>query len=114
LDSKRFAVREKATRELEQLGGVIEADLKDTLRRRPSAEARRRIERLLEKMRRERLFPQAEQLRAARAVEVLERIGDAGARRLLATLAGGAPAAPLTVEAKTALERLSQGTPRMP
>jgi hypothetical protein len=108
LDSNKFAVREKATQELEKLREVIEPDLNKALGRGPSAEARRRIEGLLEKEKGDRLFPPAERVRSVRAIEVLERIGDGEARRLLATLAGGAPNASLTLEARTALERLTQ------
>jgi hypothetical protein len=49
-----------------------------------------------------------EPLRQARAIEVLEHIAIPGARRLLQKLAGGAPDAHLTRQAKAALERLSQ------
>ena len=42
-----------------------------------------------------------------RAIEMLERIGTAEARQLLAVLAEGAPAARLTREAKLALDRLA-------
>ncbi len=114
LDSEEFAVRQAASRELGRLGEVAEPALREALRGRPSAEVRRRIRWLLGAVRRERLYPPAEKLRAARAVEVLERIGDGPARRLLAALAGGAPQALLTVEARSALDRLAQSTPGMP
>jgi hypothetical protein len=45
-------------------------------------------------------------LQQARAVEVLERIGSAEARRLLEALAGGDDRAPLTLDARAALRRL--------
>ena len=48
-----------------------------------------------------------EALRAVRSVEVLERCGTPAARQLLETLAGGAPAARMTREAKSALQRLA-------
>jgi hypothetical protein len=65
----------------------------------------------LDKVKGERLAPSPDRLRAVRAVEVLERIDDCAARRLLTALAAGAPEAQLTVEAKSALERLTQGAP---
>lgn len=55
-----------------------------------------------------------EQLRATRALTVLERIGDAEARKLLEELAAGAPEAPLTVQAKAALSRLGEARPAKP
>jgi hypothetical protein len=55
--------------------------------------------------------PPPEQLRAIRALAVLERVGDADARKLLEELAGGAPDAALTTQAKAALDRLSEARP---
>jgi hypothetical protein len=85
---------------------VVDSALTGALEKSPSLEARRRIMRLLERVTGERFNPSAHRLRAVRAVEVLERIGDAKARQLLDILAKGAPAAQLTVEARAALERL--------
>jgi hypothetical protein len=45
--------------------------------------------------------------RQVRAVEVLERVGGADARRVLEALARGAPEARLTQEAKAALARFA-------
>jgi hypothetical protein len=45
------------------------------------------------------------QLRRLRAVEILEHTGTAAARDVLRALAGGAPEARLTQEARLALER---------
>jgi hypothetical protein len=94
--------------ELEQLSETAEPALRKALTDDPPPEARRRIERLLDKLRQSRLRPPAERVRLVRAVEVLELIGSPAARQVLATLAGGAPEAQLTLEAKTALERLTQ------
>lgn len=57
------------------------------------------------------LTPSANQVRAVRALAVLERIGNAAARKLLKELAGGAPEAPLTVQAQAALARLGKADP---
>lgn len=108
LDNDRFSVRENATEELERLGEVAEVALRQALAGKPAPEARRRIDRVLETNKRHRLHPPPDQLRLARAVEVLEQIGDPAARQLLATLARGAPAAPVTRDAEGALHRLVQ------
>jgi WD40 repeat protein len=103
LASDRFAVRERATRELELLADLAEPELARAAADAP-LEVRRRIEQLRGKLR----VPVASTvlLRDARAVEVLERIGSARAQRLLRRLAGGAPQARLAQEAQAALDRL--------
>lgn len=106
LNDDRFAVRERATAELEKLGDLTEPALikvKDS--QPPSLELLRRVDRLLA-----RLLPSRELspdlLRAVRAVEVLELAGTAEARQLLEKLAKGAEGARLTREVQTALKRL--------
>jgi WD40 repeat protein len=104
LNDDRFAVRDRATRDLEDLGDVIEPALRRALTRRESLEFRRRVEQLLDRLR-----PTTPgRLRENRAVAVLERMEDPSARRLLERLAGGASHARLTREAKAALERLER------
>ena len=53
----------------------------------------------------------AEEMQALRAVEVLEMIGTAEARKVLEGLARGAAECDLTREAKAALERLARRSP---
>jgi hypothetical protein len=106
LDSEEFAVREEATTELARLGRAAEPALRKAFQGPPSQEVRRRVERLVEELDRQPLPP--EQLRLLRAVEVLEQAGGPAAREVLQTLARGAPDAPLTRQAKSALGRLSQ------
>ncbi len=106
LDSDRFAVRKKATEELEKVVELAEASLrKAVVDGKPSLELQRRIERLLEK-----LDPASspQRLRALRALEVLEHIGTPEARKVLEKLAQGAPEARLTQEAKASLQRLEK------
>jgi WD40 repeat protein len=103
LEDERFEVRERASRELEALGGPAEPALRQALAGRPAAEARRRLTALLEKL---AGGPTPEEVRAIRVVEALERAGTAAARGLLTDLAGGVPEARLTREAKAALQRL--------
>jgi hypothetical protein len=57
------------------------------------------------------LAPPPEQVRAVRALRVLEWTGTAEARKLLEELAGGAAEAPMTVQAKASLERLGKVEP---
>ena len=49
-----------------------------------------------------------ERVRAVRAIEVLEQVETPEARLLLQTLAGGAPEAVVTREARASLERLTR------
>lgn len=105
LDSRDFACREKAARELEKLGPLIEPWLEDKLQERPSLELRMRLERLLERLGGAELTP--EDLRASRAMEALVGIGTRDARTVLEILAKGAPGARLTRQAKAAIQRLA-------
>jgi RNA polymerase sigma factor (sigma-70 family) len=106
LDSEEFAVRERAARELEQMGDRAVPALEQFLTGTASLEAKRHVREVLDKLR--GLVHDSEQLRALRALEVLERAGDDEVRRVLRALAAGAPAARQTREAKAALERLSK------
>jgi RNA polymerase sigma factor (sigma-70 family) len=106
LDDAAFAVRERAERELEGLGELAAPALKEALEKNPSAELRRRAERLLDRL----AEPPADQRAGLRAVEVLERAATPEARQLLERLARGAPVARLSREARAALDRLSRRT----
>ena len=106
LDSPRFAVRQQAAVKLGQLGDLAVPLFKDALAKQPTPEARQRLEQLLDRA--EAPLASGEELRALRAVEVLERIGTPGALALLADVAKGDPAARLTRDAKASLERLSR------
>jgi len=104
LNDDRFAVREKATHELEQQAEGAQAALSQVIQGKPTPELRRRAEALLDKL----ASVQGERLRMLRAVEVLERCGTPDCRRLLEKLATGQPAARLTEEAKASLARLAR------
>ncbi len=106
LDSDQFPVREKASRELRKLGELVEDALRQTRKGNISAEQKRRIDQLLAEL--GGPGPGAEQLRAIRAVAVLEQIGNAEARKILAALAAGAAGARQTEEAQAALARLKR------
>jgi hypothetical protein len=103
LDDPRFRVRERATAELLQLGKQAAPALDKALAANPPLESRRRLEELRGKVAGMVLY--GEDLRAFRAVEVLERMGTPEARQVLNALAGGAPEAPLTRNARAALQR---------
>jgi WD40 repeat protein len=105
LDSDRFEVREAATKQIEEIGELVKPALQKVLIGKPSLEVQRRVEQILTNV---EPAHSPEQLRILRAVEVLELIGTAEARRLLETLASGAPEARLTREAKASLARLAR------
>jgi WD40 repeat protein len=110
LDHNRFARREEATFELEGLIDAAGPALRRALQAAPSAEARRRLEYLLDKQR--RTAPCLELLRTLRALAVLEESSIPEAHDLLARLAHRTVEAQLTQEARAALKRLERGTGR--
>jgi WD40 repeat protein len=105
LDSPDFATRERASKGLTEVGRPALAALKEAARTTGSAEVRKRATDLVELIDRPTHLPA--DLRAVRAVEVLEWVGTAAARELLAGLAKGEPAAPVTAAAVAALPRLN-------
>jgi hypothetical protein len=104
LDSRQFAVRDRAARMLEGFGESAEPLLRQALKDPTSAEVGRQLERLLARLK----VMTPDRLRMVRAVEALERIASAEARQLLEDLAEGVPAARQTQEAKAAVERLAR------
>jgi WD40 repeat protein len=107
LDSTRYAVRKKATRELEALGDAATPPLNRALiRTQASLELHLRVEQILQRL----AIPSGDRLQHIRAVEVLEHIATPEAREVLATLAKGIPEARLTQEARASLKRLATGT----
>ena len=104
LDSDQFAVRQRASAELQKMGELAGPALRKALEGEPSAETRRRIEELLKDI--DGIAPRGELLRSLRAVEVLELLGTAEAKAVLQALAKGAPGASVTRAAKEALDRM--------
>jgi WD40 repeat protein len=101
LDSEQFETRERAARELTELGGAAEPALRQALKGQPSAEVRARVEGLLERL------PSSQEVERIRwALRLLEHFGTTDARRLLEKLARGDPESWQTKEAKASLERL--------
>lgn len=102
LDAPAFVEREAAERALRGLGPLVAGELRAALRETKSAEARERLDWLLDRID----HPHAPTRAESRAVEVLERAGTPAARELLAAYAAGAGHTPLAAEAKAALGRL--------
>jgi WD40 repeat protein len=110
LDHDSFAVREEATQALEGLGDSAGPLLRKALAGSPSAEVRRRLQQVLERL---DAANASERLRMSRALEALEAVGTPAARGVLEALARGGPEAALTQEAKASLGRLTQrATPK--
>ena len=103
LDDDDFASRETATRELEGLGIVAEAALRQEAARPRSQESGVRAAKLLDAL----AIYRKERILHARAVEVLEAIGNADAERILTQLAGGHAGIVETEDARAALVRLN-------
>jgi hypothetical protein len=99
LDSEEFRRREKASRELARLGVTAEPAMRAALLGNILAQLLGKLEGT-----RRKLSP--DELAHVRAVQVLEGVGTAEARRLLGRLAGGFADAPRTADAREALRRL--------
>ena len=98
LDDAKFAVRQKAKRELEQLGDQAVPALQKAAANSASAEVRRTTQRILDGLGTRAFGP--DELRLLRVIEVLEMCGTADAKALLKRLTTGAPSSSLTEEAK--------------
>lgn len=112
LDSESFAVREKASKKLEEVGSSAVPAIREALTKDLSAEVRRRLEIIVSRA--EDIVKSAEILRDLRAIQVLEYIGSGEACDLLKTLAQGAPEARPTREAKASLDRMTKGSAAKP
>jgi WD40 repeat protein len=104
LDSEQFAVRKKASVELEKVGEAAAPYLRKALEADPSPEVRKRIEDVLKRT--DAVTPRGEALRTLRAIEVLEAIATAEAKAVLRALAKGMPDAAVTRTAQGALNRI--------
>ncbi len=106
LSDQNPAVRQKATKELEEAGEIAETKLRAALAQKPGLDLTRRLQDLLARIDKMRTAPPPETLRVIDGVVVLERIASDDARRLLDLLAKGNPDAILTERAAAAIERL--------
>jgi hypothetical protein len=100
LDGPRFADREKAQKELADVGELVRPRL-EAARKTATEEAGRRLDQVLKAVDE----PTPDRLRQIRACEVLEGIGTPEADRVLKTWAAGPAGARLTTEAKESLAR---------
>lgn len=110
LDANDEAVRERSTAELAGMGKFVVQSLREARVLRPtlSLEAHRRIERILLPYEAEDGARSPEFRQSLQALRVLERVGTAEARDLLAKVADGTPEAGLHREAKAAVDRLTR------
>jgi hypothetical protein len=106
LDADEFVVRNRASRDLAVLGDVAVPALKKALEGSPSTEMRRRVQELLDREKTQAF--DLGQVRFLRALEALELLGTAEARKLVEKLAGGPADAWETKEAMASLERLAR------
>jgi RNA polymerase sigma factor (sigma-70 family) len=104
LDAPKFADRDRATRDLEALGERVAPALETFLAGLPTAEARDRAARILDKVRGPR-GADARALQLHRALEVLERIGTAEARGAVEAVARGDGNEALQRDARATLGR---------
>ena len=104
LDSKRFTIRESAEQCLAMQYELAEVELRKSLTKDLAPEVYRRLEQILRFAWDGGLV--AQQLQMLRALEILENIGTAEAKRVLETIAAGEPGFRITREAKNALARL--------
>ena len=100
LEKEDFRIRDRAARELQNHGETLELTLRHKLETGPPTETAARCREILDK-----LQQSPDLLRKIRALQVLERLPTDEAQQFLSALAGGAPEALLTQDAKSALER---------
>ncbi len=105
LDNAEYAVRQRATKALEDLGDIVEPALQTALKANITLEKRRRIELLLQKTDQNPLS--TDELRGLRALEVLEINGTREALRIAEMPIAGASASRMTQEAAAAVGRMT-------
>jgi hypothetical protein len=103
LEHRRFPDRQRAVAELQRYDKAAEPILQEVLAGNPTLEVRRRIELVLAGVGKPSATP--ERLQQLRALLALEYINDEAAQALLKKLAGGAPDAWLTEQARATLGR---------
>ncbi len=109
LDHSQYSLRQRASLELAKLGELIQPALEKYLATKPSLEGERRAKKLLERLRDPELTP--ERLRCLEAVEILEILRTAEARRLLDEISREALISQVRLAARDALERTNRQSP---
>jgi WD40 repeat protein len=104
LNADKFETREEARKQLEKVGIVAEPALRKALEGKPAPELQQQVETILAKM--DGPLP-ADVLRDLRAIEVLEKIATAKAIELLQKLGNSVPGTLLADDAQAALTRLN-------
>ncbi|HEX3150436.1 MAG TPA: sigma-70 family RNA polymerase sigma factor [Gemmataceae bacterium] len=107
LDSATFATREKASKELLEIGRPALAALREIARTSKSSEVGKRATDLIEQI--DGPTVSSKELRELRAIDVLVWIGTGDAKELLAKLAKGEANARLTIAAAAAIRQFSNG-----
>ena len=107
LGNPQFAVRQRATQELDELEELAIPSCQRALADKPTPEVRRRLESLLATRSAEQQDVPSQCLRTLRALEALELCGTPEAAELLKALTHGAPEACLTREAEAGVRRLA-------
>ena len=108
LNSEVFAVRERATQDLEKYGRWMEGRLEAALRNPPTLESRRRLERMINILRSAGAMSlKQERLRMHRVLSILEQAATPEAKKVLEALSNGAPEPDLQREAELALKRIN-------
>jgi hypothetical protein len=105
LGAESFAKREAAQKLLREFGRTIEPIVREAVSTTASPEGKRRLNQILTECQSIALRT-PDEIRAVRAVQVLERIGNPESRQLLEAWAKGAEAAILTRESRKALKSL--------
>lgn len=99
----RHSPHEAALKDLRRFGKMVELELRKAMDTTPSPETKERIEKLLGFIAK----PVTPNPTEARAIEMLERIGNAEAKAELAKFAAGDPASLMTQDATASLKRLN-------
>jgi hypothetical protein len=109
LDAARYAVRERAHKQLDEYGLTALPYLEEALPKVTSPEWRMRLEKLIAKCRaNEGLLTTTDQRMTLRTIRILELADTADAKAQLGRLAAGMLEAGLSDEAKAALERMAK------